>query len=327
VAPRRPEKGAWQLRAETDCLNQLAYLADGVFDPELRQHTALLGHPAIRDRISRGLEPGQAVQEAYLNARDTVGRARVLSNTEYEAVGLLLAIRKHSGLTATERAARSYKLTHPHETGDAELFRKGRSRRDGPGKRSKQTRLLDRFVELLDAMDPTASASVGLARTPASGSGATASPWDDLIGTWAGTTISDSLFKHRYAGATLAADGPGDDSRFAPTYMVIELHEGELAVRWLYSAGTSTAIAVRPVHMPDGGRRLVCVFDADRDGTEVLQVPSHRGACLLEIDERPAAMLVGPYWNDRRADGLLLFERRLPQSVRTFGEAASLAWH
>ena len=192
MAPRRPDEGDWGLRAETDCLNQLAYLPDGIYDPELRQHTALLSHLAIKTRLGRGLEPEQAVQEAYLNARDTLGRARVLSNTEYEAVGLLLAIRKHSALTASERAARAYKLIYPNETGIAELFRKGRSLPDRSGKGSKQTRLLDKFVEVLDAMDPTASASVGLARTPASGTGATASPWNDLMGTWAGTTISDS---------------------------------------------------------------------------------------------------------------------------------------
>jgi hypothetical protein len=108
--------------------------------------------------------------------------------------------------------------------------------------------------------------------------------------------------------------------------MVVEHSHGELAVRWLYRAGLSTATAVRPVQMPDGGRRLVCVYDADVSGTEALEAPSHRGSCVLEVEGNPANTVVGPYWNDRRADGLLLFERRLPRIADTYDEAAKLPW-
>jgi hypothetical protein len=42
---------------------------------------------------------------------------------------------------------------------------------------------LDRFVTVRDAMDPALSAGATLARTPVSGSGMTAQPWEDPRGT------------------------------------------------------------------------------------------------------------------------------------------------
>ena len=233
-------------------------------------------------------------------AERSVGRLDALAAGATESARSL-------GQGHTKRAAVACEILREPVSQFRQVRRGGKT---GLRRRTPEERLLEDFVVAVASLDAPPSSTRGHAatsrlRVPSDGA-------DDIVGTWAGTTESMWLLKHR--GSERAA--------VVPCFMVVDVDSGELTARWLYRYGTTTAVASSLTFSPHG-RRLACLYEAEVPSADVSeQGPSHRGGCLLEIADSDAVSIRGSYWTDRSTHGVLTFTERVPGSYAESFETA-----
>lgn len=308
----------WDLSATAWALYEVARLPNGIRDPAVREKSALLSHRAIKSRLETGDTPAQALTWVIGELNQLVRQTGFLSKEQVSAFAVLMGARGSITVDGTPLSARTrrcrFEVAATRLGCELEYFRHSSTKplpgRSSVGRHSPETRLYEDIVRALDEVGLPRSISASMSRTPQTGSNDDAY-LADLVGTWAGVSVSDTTIK--------GADG---GRGFVRCYMVVRLRGGALNVTWLYESGVSKSIAARLVQ--GGRRRLVCVYEADFTKEDLPPVPAHRGSCLLDVHETPAVRVAGTYWNDRRVYGTLKFHRHVPRTADSHDEAETM---
>lgn len=290
----------------------------------LEDQDELLALPAVRQRLALQdprLPLGHRARSAITVLIDDLqrfGGATQLTASQLEAVQVLLYI-PNTVRVHDQQETRPLDKGHSRRADVAcdilrtsrSEFRQVRRSKAALRRRTPEEKLLEDFLAAVSALDAPPSVSRPYRLTPVTGG--SAGPPDDLVGTWDGATESAWLLKHTGT----------DRAGIVRSFMVVELHDSQLIVRWLYRHGTTVAVAVRLTDT-DEGRRLLCLYEATVPFEDTSREPSHRGACLLDI-KGDREMWTGPYWTDRSTHGTLTFTRRVrDRFAETFEEAEAL---
>ena len=159
---------------------------------------------------------------------------------------------------------------------------------------------------------PPLSATIRYPRTPTDAQALSADALADLQGTWQGTMKTERVLRDVRGGSGLRE-----------TYLVLDDSTGRLQATNFVEGGLSRM--VMPQFFAVGHRRrMTCLYEAEVGTNLQPESPSHRGAWILEVDQRPAQHLTATYFTDRSTRGEFRFTRRLDTYANSFLDARAM---